>query len=280
MSHGSITHPDRGTLTFRQGQLDEDPREAVANITAELGTDRPPLVHTETRERDRHIRGRVTSPRRAQDDPDTGDWRQALANYVDRLEAHVDEFQGEGYQFEDAQTGESLRGVLERVEWTLTQGSPFEIEYDAQYVIGRGTMDARSISERDPVVQAGMSVAARVDGVDLPGLRELRVQRSIGVNPKAVYNRSSAENNDIVGEDGVQHEITFEGTHTGSETARASADAALDDLVATKNPVVFETRFPGYSLDGFVLGYESDREQRHGGRSHQYSLRFMEGTRA
>lgn len=280
MPHARLTHSTRGTLNFRQGQADEDPRDAVANITAELGVDRPPLVHTETRERQRNIRGRVTAPRRASDDPDTSDWQQALANYVDELESHVDEFQGLGYTFEDLQSGESMRAVLERVEWALSQGAPYEVEYDAAVIVGRGTMGARTVDRRNPTVNTAMSVAARVDGNDLPGLRELRVQRSIGVNPSPVYDRGSAENNDVVVEEGVQHEVTFQGTHTGSASARASADSTLDGLAASKNPVTLETRFPGYSLDGFVVGYDSDYEQRFGGQSHHYTLQFVEGTRA
>lgn len=279
MPHARLTHSTRDTLEFRQGQLDEDASEAVTNATAELGVDRPTLVHTETREVERSIRGRVTAPRRAANDAGTSDWRQSLANYVDRLESHVDEFQGEGYTLTDDQRDTDERGVLEAVEWSLGQGSPYEIEYSATVRVGRGTMDARSVDYRNPSVQSSMTVAATVDGTDLPGLRELRVRRSIGVNVSANYDRGSAENNDVVGEEGVQQVVTFEGTHTGTASARASADATLDGLVATKEPVDMVLRFPGYTLSGFVIGYDSNLEQRFGGNSHQYSLRFAEGIR-
>lgn len=281
MSHATLTHPVRGDLTFRQGQADEDTHEAVADITAELGVDRPPLVHITTRERARVIRGRVTAPRRAAADANTTDseWRQALANYIDLLESHVDEFQGTGYTLEDTARDENLQSIYHTVEWTLRPGDPYDVEFTANVVIGRGTFESRSIQQRNPTVDSGMNVAAKVDGNDLPGLREMVVRRSFGFDVSAVYDKSSAENNDVVINEGVTHEITFRGTHTGTQSARATADQTLDGLIGS-GAVTFETAFPGYDLEGFVLDYASDYEQRFGGNSHHYDLRFVEGIKA
>lgn len=280
MTHARLTHPTRGTLQFRQPQTDGDQREAVGNVTPELGVDRPPLVHIETRDRTRSLRGRVTAPRRAEADPDTDDWEQALANYVDLLESHVSEFQGTGYTFEDDIRDVSVSAVYHSLEWTLSQGAPYEIEFDAGVTVGRGTFDSAGLSRRTPTVNSGMSVAARVDGNDLPGLRQMAVSRSFGVEVNAVYNRTSAENNDVVANEGVRHEITFDGIHTGTHAERRAADDALEALLGQRDPVAFETRFPGYTLQGYVLGYDSNLEARFGENSHHYSLRFVEGTRA
>lgn len=282
MPHARLTHPTRPTLEFRQGQTDEESIEAVADITAEIGVNRPPLVHIETRERTRRITGRVTAPRRAQNDGTTSDWEQALANYVDLLEAHCDEFQGfppsSGYTFVDDIRSESLNAVLHGVEWTLMPGSPYEIEFSADVTIGRGTFDDRAIQTRDPSVDTAMSVPAKAGGNDLPGLREMVVRREFGIDPRPVYDVSSAENNDIVASDGVRQMVTYRGTHTGTDATRAAADAALAGLQGSQ--VTFETRFPGYDLDGFVLDYSSNLEARLGAGMHQYSLVFIEGDRA
>lgn len=278
MPHARLTHSSRPTLEFRQAQQDQDAREAVANIAAELATDRPSLVHIITRSRTRSLRGRVTAPRRTANDVNTDDWLQALANYVDELEAHCDEFQGSpGYTFEDTLRDESFRVVFEGVTWTLTQGSPFEVEYQIDLLIGRGVLESRPIDLRNPTVNTSLDVAARVDGNDLPGLRQLEVSRSLQFDENAIYGDDTAENNEIVAEEGTRHELTFEGTHTGTFAERAAADDALQTLIGNEQ-VTLETRFPGYSLDGFVLGYDSNLEQRFADTHHQFTLRFMEGT--
>lgn len=279
MPHARITHPSRPTLEFRQGQRDADTREAVASVAPELATDRNPLVHIQTRNRQRQITGRVTAPRREANDSNTSDWEQALANYVDELEAHCDEFQGfDGYTFTDDIRSESFPVVFESVEWTLAPGAPYEIEYDLNLLIGEGVLESRSLDLREPTVDTSMSVAGRVGGEDLPGLREFQVARTLEFDTNALYGKDSAANNDIVAQEGVQHELVFRGTHTGSDSTRAAADSALESLIGTQ--VTFETRFPGYDLDGFVLGYDSNLEQRFGTQSHQYVLRFIEGERA
>ena len=77
MPHARLTHPSRPTLEFRGGQNSEIQREAVANITNELATDRDPLVHTETRDIRSTERGTATGSRRARNDPDTDNAYQA-----------------------------------------------------------------------------------------------------------------------------------------------------------------------------------------------------------
>lgn len=280
MSHARLTHNLRPTLDFHMGQSDEHNRSAVANITSELGTDRTSLVHTETREAERQIRGRVSAPRRAQNDSSTNDWRQSLANYADLLESHVDEFQGDGYQLVDDNLGLSLSSILESVEWSLSTGSPYAIEYTANVLVGRGTFESRDIVTRSPTVRTGMSTMLEIDGEPLPGMRDYRVNRSVGLDPKAIFNRSSAENNDIVSTAGVEQRVVFEGTITGSQSVRESKDAALDAKVATKDPLILKTQFPGYGLSGYVTRYDSVQETRFGEKLHHYRFEFVEGQRA
>jgi len=149
MSHARLTHPSRPTLEFIQGQQDEYNRDAVANIVREIGTDRTSLVHTETREGRRTIRGSVSGLRRARNDTSTSDARQALANYVDELEAHVDEFQGDpGYQLVDDQLGYSKSAILESVEWSVTPGQIYEFDYEASAVVGQGVFESKAIDRR------------------------------------------------------------------------------------------------------------------------------------
>lgn len=280
MSHARLTHPDRPTLSFNQVQTDADEREAVANIARELAADRPALVHIQTRSRRRTLSGRVTAPRRARNDGTTSDWRQALANYVDRIEAHVDEFQGApGYTFEDDIRNDSFNVVLESAEWALTQGNPYEFEYDITLLIGRGVFESQPIDLQNPTVGSPSDVIATVDGNDLPGLREMRGAKSLSFDESALYDKQSAENNEIVAEEGVEHRVTIRGTHTGSDATRAAADDNLQALIGG-GQVTLSTNFPGYDIDGFVLGYNSDLESRRGTRSHDYDLTFIEGTPA
>lgn len=278
MPHARLSHSTRPTLEFRQSQVDEDRREAVGNIMPLLADGDPPLVHIETRERERSIRGRVTAPRRAANDGTTSDWLQALANYVDLLESHLTEFQGDGYTFTDDIRSESFRVIYHSLEWTLSPGSPYEFEFDVGLSVGRGALESRAIQQRDPTVNTSMTVPATVGGHDLPGLRDLRVSRSFAKTVKPVYDKTSAQNNDVIGDEGVRHEFVYEGTHTGSNSARATADANLAALEGTQ--ATLKTRFPGYSLDGYVLNYDSNLEARFGTNSHHFTLRFIEGEPA
>lgn len=279
MSHAQLTHPTRATLPFHQTQTNESTTEAVANIANELGLDRPSLVHTETREGEETIRGLVSAPRRSQESG-TADWLQSLADYVDELEAHVDEFQGTGYTLEDSELERNKTVVLESVEWSLTPGRPYDFEYEATLKVGEGTFETDRITRRNPTVNTGMNVMLQVDGVDLPGFRDFRKTRSIGTNVNAVFKRESAENNDIEVDEGVQESWTFEGTHTGTSTQRANAHNTLQNLVATKDPVTLKTRFPGYSVDGFVIGYGPTQESRFGDSLNHYQFEFVQGIRA
>jgi len=279
MSHAQLTHPTRATLPFHQTQTNESTTQAVANIANELGVDRPSLVHTETREGEETIRGLVSAPRRSRESG-TADWVQSLADYVDELESHVDEYQGFGYTLEDSELDRDRTVVLESLEWSLTPGQPYDFEYEATLIVGEGTFETDTITRRNPTVNTGMNVMLRVDGVDLPGFRDLRKNRSIGLSPNAVFGRESADNNDVVVDEGVQESWTFEGTHTGTKTERQNAHNTLNNLVATKNPVTLETRFPGYSIDGFVTAYGPTQESRFGDSLNHYQVEFVRGTRA
>lgn len=279
MSHVRLTHPTRATLEFRQGQQDDWQRDAATDITSEIGTDRPSLVHTKTRESTRTIRGTVSGLKRARESATSGA-RQALATYADELESHVDEFQGTGYTLVDDQLGYEKQGVLEGVEWSVTPGAVYDLSYEATVQVGRGTFEARTRTTRDPSVRDAMDVMLTVDGVALPGMLEYKVQRSVGVNVNAVFDRDTAENNDVVFEEGVQQTISFEGVHSGSLAEREQADAALDALVATKNAVPVVTKFPGYELSMFVVSYTSTLEEQRGGNSHRYQIELVEGVRA
>ena len=280
MTHARLTHPTRSTLEFRQAQSEELQRETVSNITAEIGVDRRPLVHTETRDERREIRGRVSAPRRARNDSGTNDWRQALANYVDLLESHVDEFQGDGYQYVNDELGTSKQAILESVSWELRPGQPYDIPFDASVIIGRGVFESKPIEQRNPTVDTGQSTYLVVDGVACPGMRQYQKTTEVGVEPTAIFNRDSAENNDVVPDAGVTERIVFEGTHTGTRAQRASDDAALSDLLATADPITCETAFPGYDLEGYVTAYNSTFEARFGQEKHDYRLEFTVGERA
>jgi|APHM01.1.fsa_nt_gi hypothetical protein len=268
MADARLTHPTRATLPFRRRQQDDDETSVQANITKEVGVDSPPLVHTETRTRTEPIRGTVV------------DSRQNLADYVDQLEAAVGEFQGGGYTYEDDIQNTSLQGILESVQWSIDPGNVDSIAYEATFQVGRGVMEARATNRRNPTYNASMPVMLRLDGEDLPGMRSYEVQKSIGVEPKGVFDRSTAENNDIIVEEGEQTVVVFEGTLTGSASTREAKDDTLRALSPTSQPVTLETKFPGYSLDGFVTDYTSRQRSDMGTERHDYRIQFTEGDKA
>jgi len=125
-----------------------------------------------------------------------------------------------------------------------------------------------------------MNVMATVDGIDLPGFRQIASTRGYEVDTFALFNRDSAQDNDIQADSAVEHQIRFEGTHTGPRADRRQADAALDALAPTKQNVTLETYWPGYDVDGFVLNYQSNFEARFGTGRHDYRLEFVVGERA
>jgi len=284
--HARLTHPVRPTLEFRGGQSSETQREAVASVTNELATDRTQLVHTETRDVRTTERGTATGMRRAQNDPDTSDAYQALANYAVELEAHVDEFQGAdpAYTYENDQTDTGTNAILESVEWSITPGRRYELDYEASIITGRGVFSMRDISPEVVTADAPFDALLRLDGTELPGFRDYRVTKELGVNPKGIFNRETAENNDVIIEEGASRVVSFEGVHTGTQSERAAADAALSELVGTKQNVTLETRFPGYLIDGYVTVYNSTFEQNRAfgttSGSHRYRIEFVEGQRA
>jgi len=268
MPDARLTHPTRATLPFRQRQQDDDETTAQASITKEVGVDSDPLVHTETRERSQPVRGLATGS------------RQDLADYADKLESHVGEFQGDGYTYEDDLLNTSVQCILERVQWQLQPGRTDSLQYEADLSVGRGTMEAQPIRRRNPTYDTAMTPMLRVDGIDLPGMRSYQLERTVGTEVKAVFDRSTAENNDIIVEEGEQTTITYEGTLTGSLTSRESTDNQLRALAPTSQPVTLETKFPGYSLDGYVLDYTSRQRADMGEERHDYRIVFVEGIKA
>lgn len=279
MSHVRLTHPTRPTLKFLQAQADEYRRDAVANIVNELATDRTSLVHTETREGQRTIRGSVSAPRRSRDSGES-DWQQALADYVDELESHVNEFQGDGYTLEDDRLDYSKSAIITGVEWSMQPGQIYEFDYEATVNLGRGVLETGAVEALNPTVDTSLPTMLRLDGTELTGMRDYRVSKTIEADVNAVFNRDSAENNDIVPTEGPQRTVTFEGEWYGTLAERQANDQTIDALVGDRTNVTLETRFPGYSIDGYVTSYTSDLQQQTGGNSHRYRVEFVEGQRA
>jgi len=275
MPDARLTHPVRDSLTFEQPQQDQDQREAVASIAAEIGTGDVPLIHVETDERTRTITGRVTAPGRARA-AGTDDWQQALANYLVALEAAVDEFQGEGYTLVDEYRDEKFPVAFHSLSWRVNGGQPNEFEFTADLTVGLGTMEARATTPKTAGPKSGFDYAARVAGNPLPGIRQMEVSREFDIETDAVFAPGDAENNQIIPDSGVRHRVTFSGTHTGTFAERAAAD---DTLQALQDGEVhtFETKWPGYTLDGKVLGYDSELQASYGTGKTEYTLTFLEG---
>lgn len=279
MAGARLTHPTRPTLPLYQRQTDEDAQEAVADIARETGNERPPLIHTRARQRRRSIRGLVTGNRRAANSVETDDKRQAIANFVDRLEAHCNSFQGEGYTFKDDLYDISLNGCIESVSWRRRPGRPDSIEYELSYVVGKGAFELGGIDRLNPNVDGTQPTMLRLDGTDLPGMRDYQVSREIGleVNPVFTTGNATAERNDIVETEGPLRTIVYEGTATGSPEQRQALDGTLTNLEANQNKITLNTKFPGYNLEGFLIKYDNDQQARLGSQMSHYRIEFAQG---
>jgi len=275
MSHLTLTHPQRPDLSLPQGQSDNYGRTAVTDIAAPVeDNDRPPAVHTRGRENERQVTGLFT----AGSDAST-QGRQAVANFLDKLETRVDIKQGEGYDVADQQLSTSISGILPSMTWRFQSGRPFEVQYELSLQVGKGTNQTGALDRRFPIVNNGMDTMLEVDGIPLPGWRQYESTREVQTEVKPRFSRDTAQTNDIIIQSKAVQTITFRGTHTGPQAQRASDDAALDDLLATKEEVQCKTKIPGYTVPGFVTGYDSDFNADFGEEKHNYELQFTVGER-
>jgi hypothetical protein len=225
------------------------------------------------------MEGTVTAPKLSQDSAFSSDWRQALAEWIVKFESFCYELQGAGYDLVDNNRNKTVAVVLERTQWRLTAGAPYEIEWEIEVRLGEGVLPQDARTEKTANVQTSMTVPASVGGFDLPGLRDLTVERSFEVNENALAFEDTAENNLIVADSGVSHRIRYRGEFAGTATERQQFDSDINSLIGDEGRT-FQTRFPGYSVDGVVLTFRSDFQAQFAGNKHNYELEFLESEPA
>jgi len=213
-----------------------------------------------------------------QDTPAT--MRDEVAQFIDGLESRVDQFQGDGYTLDDEQLDENIPVVLTASSWRFNRGQPYEVQYDVSAAVGVGTNDETLLSERNPDPNGGMDTYLEIDGIALSGMRRYESTTQIQAEVKPVFNRDTAEKNEVIITNRAVQTIVFEGTHTGSQSQRASDDAALDNLLATETEINCKTKVPGYTLEGFVTGYDSTFNAGYGQNRHDYRVQFTEGVKS
>jgi hypothetical protein len=273
---------DGGTLTFDGARQDDRSERANPNLYNDPSDPRPPQIHVDIREAEYQLQGQLSAPRLARRAEYSDDWRTALAEWVVEYEAFCTQFQGAGYTFVDPLRDVSTPVVMDSAEWTLTAGAPYEITFQASLIEGEGVLETRTRDPKAATPDAATSgaPAAVLDGIDLPGFESMRVARefSTEVNARAYTGIDTAAKNEIVVDEGVTHRVEYEGQKPGDYAARQAFDDSLDALVGTSE-VVFDTAFPGYAIDGVVLGYEPEYRAQSGTDLHTYRVDFLEGTR-
>ncbi len=274
-----LQHPSVGTLELRRAQQDERNEDTQPEIFNDPAVDSPPLVLVAERTGSYTMEGTVTAPKLSQDSAFSDDWRQALAEWIVKFESFCYELQGAGYDLVDTHRNKTVPVVLNRTQWRLTAGAPYEIEWEIEVDVGEGVLPQEPRTEKTANIQSAMTVPASVGGFDLPGLRDMTVQREFDVDPNARAFEDTAESNIIIGDSGVMHQIRYRGEFAGTATERQTFDSDINSLIGDEGRT-FQTRFPGYSVDGVVLNFRSDFQAQFAGNKHNYELEFLESEPA
>jgi len=267
------------TLVFEGAQQDERGETANPNLYNDPTDARPPQVHVDVRESEISVNGRLSAPRLAQRAEYDDDWRTALAEWVVQYESFCTQFQRPGYTFTDPLRNISRTVVMDSAEWTINAGAPYEIQYRTNLITGEAVLEAEDVAEKAANPQPRSDPMGVLGGTDLTGLTSMTVARSFDteVNPRAYTGIGTATENEIVAQSGVTHRIEYEGQFEGTRAERQTFDNDLDALVGTEE-TTFQTAFPGYSIDGSLLDYNSNYAAETGTKMHAYTLEFLEGT--
>lgn len=270
---------DTDTLVFDGAQQDERGETANPDLYNDPDVEQAPKVHIDVRESEISVNGRLTAPRLAERPEYSNDWRTALAEWVVQYESFCTQFQQPGYTFVDPLRDISRNVIMDQAEWSINAGAPYEIQYRTNLITGEGVLSKKDVAEKTANPQPVSDPMGILGNTDLTGLTSMSVIRSFDteVNPRAYTGIGTATKNEVVANSGVTHRVEYEGQFEGTRQERQDFDNALDSLVGTEQ-TTFQTAFPGYSLDGTLLNYNSNYGAETGTKMHAYTLEFLEGT--
>jgi len=270
---------DTETLVFEGAQQDDRTEQADPDIYNDPTQDIPPQVNVERRASEIGVNGRLSAPRLAQRVEYDDDWRTALAEWVVQYESFCTQFQQPGYTFVDPLRDIERTVVMDQAEWTINAGAPYEIQFRTNLLTGEAVLEQEDIVEKTAAPRPKSDPMGVLNEISLPGFTSMTVGRTFEaeVNPRAYSGIDTATENEIVAKSGITHRIEYEGQFTGTREERQNFDKALNDVVGTFQ-LSFETAFPGYTLDGYLLDFDSNYRAQSGTKLHKYSLEFIEGV--
>ena len=207
----------------------------------------------------------------------SNDPKTALAEWTQELMAVVSGTQGEGHRLTDTERGlvgpDALLVTAEKVGFTLTGGSPFEVEYDIDLQRGEGVMP----SETDRVKPADPRTTMELDGVDLGFFDQIREQKRCQIDLAEMLFAADAEENLISAQTGAVRNVQIAGTFTGTKAEREAFEASINGLIGTDETVTYKSPFPGHNLnvmvDTFFTSYQSGTKD-----TMSYALTMIEGV--
>lgn len=274
LTHTSSGRPD---VQFLRAQDDRRVEESVADVVDDIGVRDPPRATVEGRGGTRRIQGRMTGAAASSLSGFSSDWRTALAEWLVRLEAAIDEFQGLGYTLDDQERGLSLPVVVHACQWTIQAGRPFEATYRVDVTIGKNTQENRSADPKTATPGAKDSSPFLTGVQSLTGLQTMRVEREFDIEVDPINFDPDVEATEVRPTSRPKHVITYNGEKAGTETERQTFDNGIETEQSDLESLsTFETVMPGYDLDGKIMNYRSDWRASRGTGIHDYEITFLE----
>lgn len=264
------------SIQLRRGQthtVDSDANLDVFSFTG--GRPEDTFLASLGEREEREFVGLVTAPKLSADANYSDDWSTALAEYAQELEAFAYSRQHEGYTLTDNHRGDTIDVCVTELEWELEAGAVYQLSYTLTLETGVGAMPDDPISIGSATPGGGWAI----DGNDLGNFEYVSVVRSPETQTNVRAFAGGPGENDVITTTAAERVVSFRGAKTGDQATINSFDDTMEALI--KNEVVtMDFDFPGYSKDGMVASYDSERQADWGADSlMRYELEFHEGSK-
>jgi len=204
----------------------------------------------------------------------SSDRRTALAEYAQLLHTLIPINPGSGWTITDSpRSDETVDVVFSRARWQINEADPFTIQYSVEADVGGG-LGGSAAADIPSANAASPQASATLDGVDLGSLESWsEIQRQETRVTALTF--EDVQNNTITSKSGPVRRITISGRPT---TNRDTIDDKIQALKGEDKTVVYQSAFPGESVDVVVDSYTSTRESTFESGFGEYNLELVEGS--
>jgi hypothetical protein len=271
----TLTRPSGYQVRLFNGREDRRERQTSVQTTAAPGQAPDEALLTALEQEGRAtITGTATAPRLARQPQYSNDALDALAHYLLRLEKVCNGNQGsDGVTVDSPVRDSNINTLVTGVEWQWSSDAQYEAEYTLSLVQASGVGQAGISEPATPT----FGTTALLDGVTLPNVSTVRVERT---EPLNVYALALAENpgeNKAVPTSGVQRRIIIEGDATGSDTTLSALESDLQDRVGGDQTVALTVPVTGRTQQGALELVSPTRSASAPGQS-SYEVEFVQGA--